>query len=173
MNYLRSIFPEVWIRDKKEILFSKLQKELETAKGRDRVYPALALSYCYWWDEKRENAQQILTTLHDEFPDDLTLKLNVAYISIQSAQYKTALTMLEDLAESEPRNRRQYYDLILPTCNSHWGCDYLAWSDEQSHELTDQSSRTLWILYHASRVLFHTICNCCSEKSNDIGNDST
>ncbi len=113
LNYLRSIFREVWIRNKQEILFEKLQKELDIANGRDRVYPGLALSYCYWWDEKRDKAQQILTTLHNDFPDDLTLKLNIAYISIQSGQYKIALTMLEDLAESEPRNRRQYNDLIL------------------------------------------------------------
>ena len=113
LNYLRSIFREVWIRNQQEILFAKLQKELDTANGRDRIYPGLALSYSYWWDEKREESQQILSTLHNEFPDDLTLKLNVAYVSIQSGKYKTAITMLEDLAESEPRNRRQYYDLIL------------------------------------------------------------
>ncbi len=113
LNYLKSIFREVWIRNQQEILYAKLQKELDTAKDRDRIYPGLTLSYCYWWDANHDKAQQILSTLHNEFPDDLTLKLNIAYISIQSGKYKIALTMLEDLAESEPRNRRQYYDLIL------------------------------------------------------------
>ena len=113
LNYLKSIFREVWIRNQQEILYAKLQKALDTAEGRDRIYPGLTFSYCYWWDANHDKAQQILSTLHNEFPDDLTLKLNIAYISIQSGKYKIALTMLEDLAELEPRNRRQYYDLIL------------------------------------------------------------
>ncbi|MYB64334.1 tetratricopeptide repeat protein [Candidatus Poribacteria bacterium] len=113
LNYLKSIFREVWIRKRQETLYTKLQKQLDTANGRDRIYPGLALSYCYWWDANHDKARQILSTLHNAFSDDLTLKLNIAYISIQSGEYRVALTMLEDLAESEPRNRRQYYDLIL------------------------------------------------------------
>ncbi len=113
LNYLKSIFREVWIRNQQEILYTKLQKQLDRAKGRDRIYPGLALSYCYWWDANHDKARQILSSLHDAFSDDLTLKLNIAYISIQSGKYRVALTMLEDLAESEPRNRQQYYDLIF------------------------------------------------------------
>ena len=113
LNYLRSIFREFWIRDQQERLYTKFQKELDAAEGRDRTYPGLALSYCYWWDGKRDQAQEVLSTLQKEFPDDLTLKLNTAFVSIQTGEFREALVMLADLAEREPRNRRQYYDLLL------------------------------------------------------------
>ena len=113
LNYLRSIFREFWMRDQQEVLYKKFQKELDAAEGRDRVYPSLALSYCYWWDGKRDLAQEVLSTLQKEFPDDLTLKLNTAFVSIQTGEFREALVMLEDLVEREPRNRRQYYDLLL------------------------------------------------------------
>ncbi len=113
LNYLRSIFREFWVRNQQEKLYTKFQKELDAAVGRDRIYPSLALSYCYWWDEKRDKAQEVLSAIHKEFSDDLTLKLNTAFASIQTGKHKEALIMLEDLAESEPRNRRQYYDLLL------------------------------------------------------------
>ncbi len=113
LNYLRSIFRDFWVRNQQEKLYTKFQKELDAAVGRDRIYPSLALSYCYWWDEKRDKAQEVLSAIHKEFPDDLTLKLNTAFVSIQTGKHKEALIMLEDLAESEPRNRRQYYDLLL------------------------------------------------------------
>ena len=63
--------------------------------------------------KKRDKAQEVLSAIHKEFSDDLTLKLNTAFASIQTGKHKEALIMLEDLAESEPRNRRQYYDLLL------------------------------------------------------------
>ena len=113
LNYLRSIFREFWVRNQQEKLYTKFQKELDAAIGRDRIYPSLALSYCYWWDEKREKAQEVLSTLQKEFPDDLTLKLNTAFVSIQTGKFREALIIVEEIAESEPRNRRQYNDLLL------------------------------------------------------------
>ena len=113
LNYLRSIFREFWVRNQQEKLYTKFQKELDAAVGRDRIYPSLALSYCYWWDGKRDKAQEVLSTLQKEFSDDLTLKLNTAFVSIQTGKFREALIIVEEIAESEPRNRRQYNDLLL------------------------------------------------------------
>ena len=113
LEHLQWVFRELWLRNQQETLYAKLQAELDAAKGRDRIYPGLALSYCYWWDEKRAEAQTTLSELQAEFPDDLTLKLNTAFASIQTGDHKAALTMLKSLAETEPRNRRQYNELTL------------------------------------------------------------
>ena len=113
LEHLQWVFRELWLRNQQETLYTKLQDELNTATGRDRIYPSLALSYCYWWDEKRAEAQTTLAELQAEFPDDLTLKLITAFVSIQTGNHKSALTMLKSLAETEPRNRRQYNELTL------------------------------------------------------------
>ena len=113
LKHLQSVFRELWLRNQQETLYAKLQTELNAATGRDRIYPSLALSYCYWWDEKRTEAQTTLSELQTEFPDDLTLKLITAFVSIQTGNHKSALTMLKSLAETEPRNRRQYNELTL------------------------------------------------------------
>ena len=113
LSYLQSIFRDFWMRDQQQLLITKLQSEFETTEGRNKIFPALALSYCYWWDEKREEAQQVLTVLQQEFPDDLTLKLNTALASIQTGNHKEATELLENLAATEPRNRKQYQDLLL------------------------------------------------------------
>ena len=94
-------------------MYTKLRDELDTAKGRDRIYPGLALSYCYWWAGQRDKAQEGLSALQQEFPDDLTLKLNTIFVSIQTGQHTAVLDLLEELAAVDARNRRQYYDLTL------------------------------------------------------------
>ena len=71
------------------------------------------MSYCYWWEGRRAEAQEILSALQQEFPNDLTLKLNTVFVSIQTGEIKTALALLKELAEADARNRRQYYDLTL------------------------------------------------------------
>lgn len=113
LSFLRSTFKEIWIRNQQETLYQKLHNEINVAEGRDKIYPSLALSYCYWWDGNRDKAQQILAAIQKELPDDLTLKLNTAIVSIQTGNYKDASIMLEELVEAEPRNRMQYYDLLL------------------------------------------------------------
>ena len=113
LEHLQWVFQELWLRSRQEALYTKLQTELNAAKGRDHIYPGLALSYCYWWDEKRAAAQTTLSELQAEFPDDLTLKLMTAFVSIQAGNHKSALTMLKSLAETDPRNRRQYNELTL------------------------------------------------------------
>ena len=95
------------------MLYTKLQSELDAAEGRNRIYPSLALSYCHWWEGKRDKAQEILSALQREFPDDLTLKLNTVFVSVQTGQHEIALELLDALAAADQRNRRQYYNLTL------------------------------------------------------------
>ena len=120
LQYLQWAFSQLWMEDGQEALYTKLQAELDAAEGRDRIYPGLALSYCYWWEGKRNKAQEVLSALQGEFPDDLTLKLNTVFTSIQTGQHGTALRLLDELAGADPRNRRQYYNLTLQLA-SHIG----------------------------------------------------
>ena len=120
LQYLQQVFSQLWATDQQEALYTKLRAELDTAKGRDRIYPGLALSYCYWWAGQRDEAQAGLSALQQEFPDDLTLKLNTIFVSIQTGQHTAVLGLLEELAAVDARNRRQYYDLTLQLA-SHTG----------------------------------------------------
>ncbi len=120
LEYLQAVFSQLWMKDGQETLYAKLQTELEATEGRDRIYPGLALSYCYWWEGKRDKAQEVLSVLQEQFPDDLTLKLNTVFASIQTGQHGTALELLDELAGADPRNRRQYYNLTLELA-SHTG----------------------------------------------------
>ncbi len=113
LQYLQQVFSQLLTRDAQEMLYAKLQTELDTAKGRDRIYPALALSYCYWWEGQREASQEILSGLQKEFPEDLTLKLNTVFAAVQTGQHAIVLDLLKEIAAVDARNRRQYYDLTL------------------------------------------------------------
>ena len=113
LQYLQQIFNQLLLENQQEVLYAKLQTEFNSTEGRARIYPGLALSYCYWWDGQRNKAQEILSALQAEFSDDLTLKINTFFAATQTGQHETALALLEELAEVEPRNRRQYYDLML------------------------------------------------------------
>ena len=113
LDYLQHFFSGLWSRGLQEALYTKLRAELDAAADINRIYPGLALSYCYWWDGQRDKAQEILSTLQKEFPNDLTLKLNTVFASIQTGQHSESLNLLEELAVTDPRNRRQYYNLTL------------------------------------------------------------
>ncbi len=115
-NRLRSLqqtFNRLWLNEQHTVFYSHLKTEIDEAKGRARIYPALALCYCYWWENNRDSALEILTGLEQEFSDDLTLKLSTTLVSIQTGKHKEALTLLQDLSQADPRNRRQYFDLTL------------------------------------------------------------
>ena len=113
LQYLQQIFNRLLLENQQETLYVKLQAEFNSTEGRGRIYPGLALSYCYWWNGQRDKAQEVLSALQKEFSDDLTLKVNTVFVSMQTGQHDTALALLEELVEVEPRNRRQYYDLML------------------------------------------------------------
>ena len=113
LQYLQQIFNQLLLENQQEVLYAKLQAAFNSTEGRGRIYPGLALSYCYWWEGQRDKAQEILSALQKEFSDDLTLKVNTFFTAIQTGQHETALALLEELVAVEPRNRRQYYDLML------------------------------------------------------------
>ena len=113
LQFLRRTFSLLLSHNQQEALYNKLQAALAAATGRDRIYPSLALSYCYWWHGQRDKAQETLSALQAEFPEDLTLKLNTVFAAIQSGQHAIALKSLAGLAEVDPRNRKQYYELTL------------------------------------------------------------
>ena len=120
LQYLQWAFSQLWMKEGQQALYTKLQMELDATEGRDRIYPGLALSYCYWWEGQRDKAQEVLSALQREFPDDLTLKLNTVFASIRTGQHGVALELLDELAGVDPRNRRQYYNLALQLA-SHIG----------------------------------------------------
>ena len=113
LEYLQQTFNHLWTSNQQGALYAKLQMELDAAEGRDRIYPGLALSYCYWWEGQLDKSQAILSMLQKEFPEDLTLKLNTVFASIQTGQHAVALGLLTELTGVDARNRRQYYDLAL------------------------------------------------------------
>ena len=113
LQYLQQVFSQLWTSNQHDALYAKFQTELDATKGRDRIYPGLALSYCYWWAGQRDKAQEVLSALQKEFPSDLTLKLNTVFASIQTGQHAKVLTLLGELSDVDARNRRQYYDLTL------------------------------------------------------------
>jgi len=113
MRLLKEIFIRLWIRNQLEPLYAKFQAEFDGAEGRDRIFPGLALSYFYWWEGKREKAQEILAQIQRENPDDLTLKLNAAFVSINTGKHREAIDLLSQIADEDPRHRGRYYDLIL------------------------------------------------------------
>ena len=113
LRALQQAFNRLWFNEQHDALYTHLRTVLDNTVGRDRIYPALAMCYCYWWENKRDSALGILADLEQEFPDDLTIKLSTTLVSIQTGKHKEALTLLQDLSQADPRNRRQYFDLTL------------------------------------------------------------
>ena len=113
LQYLQQVFSQLWVANQQDVLYTKLQVELDAVKGRERIYPGLALSYCYWWEGQRDKSEEILSALQKELPDDLTLKLNTVFVLVQTGQHTEVLDLLEGLAAADPRNRHQYYNLTL------------------------------------------------------------
>ncbi len=113
LGYLKYFSRQLWLKNQHEALYTKLQTTLDAAEGRNRIFAGLALSYCYWWNGVREKAQEVLVPLQKEFPHDLSLKLSTVFVSVQTGHYAGTLKLLDELSVSDPRNRRQYYDLTL------------------------------------------------------------
>lgn len=113
LNSLQSFFSKLWIKDQQELFYTSLEAKSNEAAGRSRIYPALAISYCKWWDGQRAESLDVLHQLQTEFPDDLTLKMNTIFVSIQSGKHKVALELLQELIQTDPKNLFQYYDLTL------------------------------------------------------------
>ena len=113
LHFLQEFFLYLWTRNQLDPLYAKFQAEFEEAKGEERIYPGLALSHFYWWGGKRDKAEEILTELQAEFPDNLTLTLQTAFVSIHTGKHQKAMEAFTKVADKDRRNRKHYNDLIL------------------------------------------------------------
>ncbi len=113
LRFLQEFFLYLWTWNQLEPLYTKFQAEFARADGEDRIYPGLALSYFYWWEGKRNKAQEILTGLQTEFSDNLTLMLQTAFVFIYTGKHQKAMEALIQAANKDRRNSKQYNDLIL------------------------------------------------------------
>ena len=113
LRFLQEFFLYLWTRNQLEPLHTQFQTEFEQAEGEDRIYPGLALSYFYWWEGKRNKAQEILAGLQTEFSDNLTLMLQTAFVSIHTGKHQEAMAAFTKVADKDRRNRKHYNDLIL------------------------------------------------------------
>ena len=113
LRFLQEFFLYLWTRNQLEPLYTRFQQEFERVEGEDRIYPGLALSYFYWWEGKRNKAQEILAGLQTEFPNNLTLMLQTAFVSIHTGKHQEAMEAFTKVADKDRRNRKHYNDLIL------------------------------------------------------------
>ena len=113
LRFLQEFFLYLWTRNQLEPLYTQFQQEFERAEGEDRIYPGLALSYFYWWEGKRNKAQEILAGLQTEFSNNLTLMLQTAFVSIHTGKHQEATEAFTKVADKDRRNRKHYNDLIL------------------------------------------------------------
>ncbi len=110
---LRQLFGYLWLKDQLDILYTKLQMAFEQGNRRERIFSGLALSYCYWWEGRRDESQQLLETMRAKNNGDLTLKLHMPLVLIQTGKQEAAISLLTKLADSDPRNRLQYIALVF------------------------------------------------------------
>ena len=108
---LQQLFGYLLMKDQLDVLYTKLQTVFELGSGRERILSGLALSYCYWWEGRRDESQQLLKTLRAENSEDLTLKRHMPLVLIQTGKQEAAVSLLTELVVSDPRNRQQYNNL--------------------------------------------------------------
>ena len=108
---LQQLFGYLLMKDQLDVLYTKLQTVFELGRGRERILSGLALSYCYWWEGRRDESQQLLKTLRSENSEDLTLKRHMPLVLIQTGKQEAAVSLLTELAVTDPRNRQQYNNL--------------------------------------------------------------
>ena len=113
LKLLRHLFGYLWMKDQLNVLYTKLQMVFEQGGGRERILSGLALSYCYWWEGKRDESQQLLEAIRAENSENLTLKLHMPLVLIQMGKQEAAISLLTELADNDPRNRQQYYNLLF------------------------------------------------------------
>ena len=110
---LRQLFGYFWMKDQINVLYTKLRMVFEQGSRRERLLSGLALSYCYWWEGKRDESQQLLETIGAENSEDFTLKLHIPLVLIQTGKKEVAMALLTELADNDLRNRQQYNNLIF------------------------------------------------------------
>ena len=111
LELLQQLFGYLQMKNQLDALYTKLHTVFELGSGRERILSGLALSYCYWWEGRRDESQQLLKTLHTENSDNLTLERHMPLVLIQTGKQQAAISLLAKLTESDPRNRQQYNNL--------------------------------------------------------------
>ncbi len=113
LDFLQKFFNKVYITEQQDLFYTALEAKYNGAEDRNRIYPALAISYCKWWDGNRDEALEVLNKVQKEFPDDLSLKMNTIIVSIQSGKHNVALEVIKKLIHADPTNLNKYYDLTV------------------------------------------------------------
>ena len=108
---LQQLFSYLWLKDQLDALYTQLQMVFELGTERERILSGLALSYCYWWEGRRDESRRLLNALQAEYSGDLTLKRHMPLVLIQSGKQEAGNSLLTELAEDDPRNRHQYNHL--------------------------------------------------------------
>ena len=111
LELLQQLFGYLWLKDQLDVLYTQLQMVFELGTERERILSGLALSYCYWWEGRRGESQQLLKILRAENSGDLTLQRHMPLVLIQMGKQEAAISLLTELAEGDPRNRQQYNNL--------------------------------------------------------------
>ena len=59
LRLLRTLFLHHWAQNRLEPLYAMFQAKLEQAEGTKKIYPALALSYFFWWEESPDKSREV------------------------------------------------------------------------------------------------------------------
>ena len=113
LRLLRTLFRHHWAQDQLEPLYAMFQAKLEQAEGTKKIYPALALSYFFWWEESPDKSREVLAKVQARFPENLTLMRLTALIAILTGKHEEALTALDQLRKKDWQNREQYDESML------------------------------------------------------------
>ena len=113
LRLLRTLFLHHWAQDQLEPLYAMFQAKLEQAEGTKKIYPALALSYFFWWEESPDKSREVLAKVQARFPENLTLMRLTALIAILTGKHEEALTALDQLRKKDWQNREQYDESML------------------------------------------------------------
>jgi tetratricopeptide (TPR) repeat protein len=108
MRALQGMFNAAMRSDKLETLLEIYERKFAEKKGFGRIYPALALSYFYWWAGRKENTARVLEETLPEVGTDFSLASSLALLKAQLGDHKGAVAMLEDLASKDPMGRIGY-----------------------------------------------------------------
>ncbi len=105
---LQGMFNAAMRSDKVETLLEIYERRFAETKGFERIYPALALSYFYWWAGRKEDTARVLKETLPEVGTDFSLVSSLALLKAQLGDHKEAVAMLEDLASKDPMGRIGY-----------------------------------------------------------------
>jgi tetratricopeptide (TPR) repeat protein len=113
LEMLRRMFISFWQAGKLEILYGRYEEELNSATGKERVYPALALTYFLWWEGRRVEAKRFMDQALAASPEDPTLRLGAALMAVQTGEVERGLELLSEVAAKSSRDRKEIARVIL------------------------------------------------------------